>query len=171
MMALVLMDTRRPDGRRGPTHPLGTRGRIPRTGCPIIGGQVNRASPLRVTHRGREDHAMQIVAGRITVADLTTMAEATFGDLVKAAVDVGRGLLAVDAGMHSDLEALLLDAGSRQGDIWGINLYPGEFGTAGFLEFDSMINLRPSQGNRTRSVDDPAVRTAIVELVGRVVVP
>jgi hypothetical protein len=114
---------------------------------------------------------MQIVAGRITVADLTTMAEATFGDLVKAAVDVGRGLLAVDAGMHSDLEALLLDAGSRQGDIWGINLYPGEFGTAGFLEFDSMINLRPSQGNRTRSVDDPAVRTAIVELVGRVVVP
>ena len=114
---------------------------------------------------------MQIVAGQITVAALATMAEATFGDLVKAAVDVSRGLLAVDAGMHSDLEALLLDAGSRQGDIWGINLYPGEFGTAGFLEFDSMINLRPSQGNWTRSVDDPEVRASIEELVGRVVVP
>jgi hypothetical protein len=39
------------------------------------------------------------------------MAEATFGDLVKAVADVRRGLLAVDVGMHTDLEALLLDAG------------------------------------------------------------
>ena len=80
------------------------------------------------------------------------MAEATFGDLVKAVADVRRGLLAVDAGMHSDLEALLLDAGANQADLWG-------------------INLRPSQGNRTRSVEDPAIRVAIAELVGRVVVP
>jgi hypothetical protein len=114
---------------------------------------------------------MQIVAGQITVADLAAMAEATFGDMVKAVVDVGRGLLAVDAGMHSDLEALLLDAGSRQGDLWGINLYPADFGAEGFLEFDSMINLRPGKGNRTRSVDDPAVRAAIEALIGRVVVP
>ncbi|HSW43692.1 MAG TPA: DUF5674 family protein [Patescibacteria group bacterium] len=45
------------------------------------------------------------------------------------------------------------------------------FGTEGFLEFDSMINLRPGQGNRTRSVEDPGIRAAIAELVGRVVVP
>jgi hypothetical protein len=114
---------------------------------------------------------MQIVPGQITVAELTSMAEATFGDLVKAVVDVSRGLLAVDAGMHSDLEALLLDAGSRPGDLWGINLYPAEYGTPDFLEFDSMINLRPGQGNRTRSVEDPAIRAAIAELVDRVVVP
>ena len=99
------------------------------------------------------------------------MAEATFGDLVKAVADVRRGLLAVDAGMHSDLEALLLDAGAGQTDLWGINLYPAEHRTPGFLEFDSMINLRPGQGNRTRSVEDPAIRVAIEELVGRVVVP
>ncbi len=99
------------------------------------------------------------------------MAEATFGDLVKAVADVRRGLLAVDAGMHSDLEALLLDAGAVQADLWGINLYPAEHGTSGFLEFDSMINLRPGQGNRTRSVEDPAIRVAIAELVDRVVVP
>lgn len=114
---------------------------------------------------------MQIVAGQITVGELTAMAEATFGDLVKAVTDVRRGLLAVDAGMHSDLEALLLDAGSHQADLWGINLYPGEFGSRGFLEFDSLINLRPGRGNRTRSVEDPAARAAIEELVGRVVVP
>jgi hypothetical protein len=32
-----------------------------------------------------------------------------------------------------------------------------------------MINLRPSQGNRTRSVDDPAARAAIVEIVTHLV--
>jgi hypothetical protein len=118
-----------------------------------------------------EHEAVQIVAGQITVAELTAMAEASFGDLVKAVADVGRGLLAVDAGMHSDHEALLLDAGASQADLWGINLYPGEHGTPGFLEFDSMINLRPGWGNRTRSVENPATRVAIAELVGRVVVP
>lgn len=114
---------------------------------------------------------MQIVTGTITVAELTVMAEATFGDLVKAVVDVRHGLLAVDAGMHSDLEALLLDAGSAQADLWGINLYPADFGTGGFLEFDSMINLRPGQGNRTRSVEDPAIRAAIESLILRMIVP
>ena len=114
---------------------------------------------------------MQIVAGQITVGELSAMAEATFGDLVKAVADVRRGLLAVDAGMHSDLEALLLDAGSDQAHLWGIDLYPAEYGTPGFLEYDSMINLRPGQGNRTRSVDDPAIRAAVAELVGRLVAP
>jgi hypothetical protein len=119
---------------------------------------------------GRREHdGVQIIAGQITVATLSAMAEATFGDLVKAVADVRRGLLAIDAGMHSDLEALLLDAGSAQADLWGINLYPAEHGTPGFLEFDSMINLRPGQGNRTRSVEDPAIRVVIAELVGRVV--
>lgn len=113
---------------------------------------------------------MQIIAGQITIRELTFMAEATFGDLVKAVADVRRGLLAVDAGMHSDLEALLLDAGSLQADLWGINLYPSDFATGGFLELDSMINLRPGQGNRTRSVEDPATRSAIEELVARIVV-
>lgn len=114
---------------------------------------------------------MQIVAGQITVTELSAIADATFGDLVKAVADVRRGLLAVDAGMHSDLEALLLDAGSSQFDPWGINLYPAEHGTPAFLEFDSMINLRPGPGNRTRSVEDPAIRVAIEKLVGVVVVP
>jgi hypothetical protein len=114
---------------------------------------------------------MQIVAGGISVAALKAMAEATFGDLVKAVADVRLGLLAVDAGMDSDLEALLLDAGSLQADLWGINLYPADYGTDAFLEFDSMINLRPGQGNRSRSVEDAATRAAIEGLVARVVIP
>ncbi|MBI2778044.1 MAG: hypothetical protein HYX57_12400 [Chloroflexi bacterium] len=98
------------------------------------------------------------------------MAEGRFGNLVKAVVDLDRELIAVDADMHADEEAFLLGDGSRQSDLWGINLYPDDFGGDSFIEFDSMINIRPSQGNRSRSVDDPVTRSAIGSLIQRLVV-
>ncbi len=108
---------------------------------------------------------MQIVRDAISVSVLTQIADATFGDLVKAVVDVGRGVMAIDAEMHSDEEALLLADGSAQSNLWGVNFYPDLFGTSGFIEFDSMINIRPRQGNRTRSVDDEPVRARIAAIV------
>jgi hypothetical protein len=71
--------------------------------------------------------------------------------------------------MHADEEALLLGEGSPQASLWGINLYPAEFGSSRFIEFDSLINIRPRQGNRTRSVDDAAARAAITAIVDRLV--
>lgn len=71
------------------------------------------------------------------------LAEERFGGMVKAVVDVGRRIMAVAGELHSDQEAMRLDDGSVQSDLWGVNLYPGEEGE-GFLEFDSMINVRPS---------------------------
>ena len=117
------------------------------------------------------DSGMQTVTTSITVAMLGRLAGGRFGNLVKAVVDVGQGVMVVDADMHADEEALLLEHGSRQGDLWGINLYPAEFGTAAFIEFDSMINIRPSQNNRTRSVDDPDARQAGISVVSRLVKP
>ena len=92
------------------------------------------------------------------------MAAGMFGDMVKAVVDLDRELLALDAELHSDLEALLLENGSKQKSLWGINLYP-EIQTDEFIEFDSMINMRPSQGNRSRSVENEEVRKKIIALV------
>jgi len=43
------------------------------------------------------------------------------------------------------------------------------FGGSGWIEFDSMINVRPSQGNRTRSVDDADVQRRIVSTVEKLV--
>jgi hypothetical protein len=100
----------------------------------------------------------------ISLAELEELSVARFGDFVKAVVDVERALMAVDAELHSDQEAELLSGGSRQQDLWGINLYPN-LPEAEWLEFDSMINLRPSIGNRSRSVDDPALRARIADLV------
>lgn len=106
----------------------------------------------------------RIVRTPTTRRDLQELASARFGDMVKAVVDVTRGLMAVSGELHSDEEAMLIEDGSRQGDLWGINLYPAETG-ADWIEFDSMINVRPSQNNRSRSVEDTATRDAICRLV------
>jgi Protein of unknown function (DUF5674) len=109
-----------------------------------------------------------IVRDSFALASLTTMAEGMFGDMVKAVVDLERAVMALGGAMHADEEAELLADGSTQTDLWGINLYPANFGAAEFIEFDSMINLRPRQ-NRTRGVDDPVTRAAIVVVVDRLV--
>lgn len=104
----------------------------------------------------------------VTLDELRQMAAGRFGDMVKGVVDLRRGTLLLDADMHADQEAELLAQGSAQEDLWGINLYP-DLEEADWLEFDSMINLRPSFGNRSRGVDDPATREAITSLVERLI--
>jgi len=101
----------------------------------------------------------------IEMAELRELARGRFGEMVKGVVDLRRGILLLDADLHADQEAELLAEGSEQADLWGINLYPDLPGEE-WLEFDSMINLRPSLGNRSRGVDDPATRAAIAALVG-----
>ena len=109
---------------------------------------------------------MKIITEKLALDELKHMAAATFGDLVKAAVDVEKEIIAVDAELHSDLEALLLDNGSRQKDVWGINFYPDLEGDD-FIEIDSMINMRPSQGNISRGVDNAAVRNKIITIAAK----
>jgi hypothetical protein len=104
----------------------------------------------------------------ITLDDLRTLAGARFGDMIKGVIDLERRVLLVDADLHADQEAALLQEGSKQADVWGINLYPDAAGDE-WLEFDSMINLRPSFGNRSRGVDNPETRAAIAALVARLV--
>jgi hypothetical protein len=107
-------------------------------------------------------------ASPIGVDQLREMARGRFGDMVKAVVDLQRGVMLLDADMHADQEAELLADGSQQQDLWGINLYP-DLSDSDWLEFDSMINLRPSFGNRSRGVDDPETRARIADLVQRLV--
>jgi hypothetical protein len=104
----------------------------------------------------------------VSIEEIRHLAEGRFGDMVKAVVDLERGIVLLDAEMHADQEAELLAGGSVQQDLWGINLYP-DLPEHEWLEFDSMINLRPSFGNASRGVDDPAIRERIMELVQNVV--
>jgi hypothetical protein len=111
---------------------------------------------------------MKIVDTSITLDELKTMAGDRFGDLVKAMVDVATGVMAIDGELHADEEAMLLEQGSRQADLWGINIYP-ELAGNDRIEFDSIINIKPSQGNRSRGVDDPAIKEKIFQIVARLV--
>ena len=104
----------------------------------------------------------------VSVDELRALAQGRFGDMVKGVVDLERRILLLDADLHADQEAALLADGSAQRDLWGINLYPDVEGPD-WLEFDSMINLRPSFGNRSRGVDDPATQQAIRVLVDQLV--
>lgn len=107
---------------------------------------------------------MIIVEDKISIIELKQMAKQRFGDFVKAVVDIDKKIMAVDAELHADEEARLLKNGSKQVDLWGINIYP-ENRKEEWIEFDSMINLKPSLGNRTRSVEDAAVREKISQIV------
>jgi hypothetical protein len=111
---------------------------------------------------------MKILDSIITIDELKEIANNTFVNLVKAVVDVEKKLIAIDAELHSDLEALFIENNSEQKNLWGINLYPDmEIEDEDFLEFDSMINIRPSQGNRSRSVDSAEMQKEIIDIVNK----
>ena len=111
---------------------------------------------------------MKIIKDKISVNELMQMAKRMFGNLVKAVVDIEKGIMAVDAELHSDEEGLLLENGSEQKDLWGINLYP-ELIDEDFVEFNSMINLRPSCGNLSSNVDNPKIREKIIKIINKLV--
>ncbi len=111
---------------------------------------------------------MRLITEQISIQEIREEAKKTFGNLVKAVVDIKKGIMVIGAELHSDEEALLLEGGSRQQDLWGINLYP-DIDIDDWIEFDSMINLRPSQNNYSRGIDDPQIRDVIIKVVNRLV--
>ena len=105
----------------------------------------------------------------ITVSQLSEMAEKMYGGLVKAVVDIEKKIVVVDAEMHGGGEPLLLEQGSQQANLWGINLYPNKYGSDDFIEFDSMINIRPSANNMSRYINDATIRGMIIKLINETV--
>jgi hypothetical protein len=113
---------------------------------------------------------MHIVRDTISVDELNKMSEKMFERLVKAVVDIEQGIMVVDALMHVDEEELLLENGSEQDNLWGINLYPNRLPNENWIEFDSMINVRPALGNRTRGIESEQLRKKIVAIVNKLVI-
>jgi hypothetical protein len=114
---------------------------------------------------------MELVNKTISNETLKKMSEHMFDNLVKAVVDIEKEIMVVDAGLHADEEEFLLENDSEQKNLWGINLYPEHFGTEKFIVFDSMINLRPGQGNRSRGVDNPVIQATIKRIILKLVTP
>jgi hypothetical protein len=106
----------------------------------------------------------EVIDSPVSLASLRDLAETGFGNLIKAVVDVDKRIMAIGGELHADEEAILLEQGSFQHHLWGINIYP-DLPRDERVEFDSMINIRPAQGNRSRGVDDPATRNSILRIV------
>lgn len=112
---------------------------------------------------------IKIISKPISLDQLKQEAQNLFGNVVKAVVDIDLKIMAINGELHADEEALLIERGSKQNSLWGINLYPEFYGQTDWLEYDSMINLRPSGGNNSRGVDDPAIQKKIMKIVEQLV--
>lgn len=102
---------------------------------------------------------------KLTVSQLERLAEEIYGSMLKSVVDIEQNKLLINMEMHVDGEQFCLENGSSQKDLWGINLYPDKFGTDDFIEFDSMINIRPKQNNFSRTLEDKNIRKQIRGIV------
>lgn len=112
---------------------------------------------------------IRIIKDPIAKSELTTIAQERFGDMVKVVIDIEQGIMAIGGELHADEEALLLEQGSKQENLWGINIYH-EKSKDEWIEYDSMINIRPGQGNRSRGVENQKIRGKIVEIVEKLIV-
>lgn len=112
---------------------------------------------------------LHIIEEPITKEELKKIAEERFGDLVKGVVDVEQGIIVLGGELHSDEAAKLHEERqSKSENMWGINLYPDKSG-GDVLEFDSMINLKPSLGNRTRSVENQEIQEKIRQIINKLI--
>lgn len=93
--------------------------------------------------------------------------EVFFEDMIKCVVDIEKELLAINAELHSDLEEYLLNNGSDNKNLYGINIILDDYE----IEFDSLIN--PPRNREAgfpragRDVADPVARSKIVEVVNK----
>ena len=109
-----------------------------------------------------------LIEDRIDSSVLVELVDRYFTDMVKYVVDVERGVAAVGGDLHADAEQLLLEDGSRQEDLWGANYYPGR-GPANCIEYTSLINIRPSQDNRSMEIEDQEICDRVRELSYRLI--
>lgn len=111
---------------------------------------------------------MKIITDKITIEELKEMAKKMFGNLVKAVVDTEKEIMVVDGELHSDEQELLIEKGSKYENLWGINIYL-ERTDENWIEFDSLINIKPAFGQRTRGVEDGKIKEKIIKIVNKLV--
>ena len=112
---------------------------------------------------------IKIIKKPIDKKELIDIAKKQFGDLVKAVVDVEQEIVAIGGELHADEEVALIEQeNAKRENTWGINLYPEKSGEQ-FIEFDSVINIKPSFGNRSREVENQETREKIKEVVQKLI--
>ncbi len=112
---------------------------------------------------------MKIIIDKITLTELKKLASEDYVSWIKAVVDVEKEIMAVGGDLHADEEMLLLDEGSCQKDLWGINI-KFENPRSEWVVFDSLINIRPRYYNQSRGVENPEIREKIIKIVNKLII-
>ena len=101
-----------------------------------------------------------LVQQRVTKEQLEEMLD-VLGGYIKLAVDIDQKILAAGGELHADCEAVLLGNRSKQVDIWGADWYP----VTQEVGYESLINIRPRQNNRSMEIQDPIIREQVAQIV------
>ena len=105
---------------------------------------------------------VQIIRSKATVQQVKNMLK-TLETYIKLAVDIERDIIAGGGVLHADCEAVLIDDGSQQENIWGADWIP----VSQELRFEALINIRPTQGNKTMTIQDSKIRERIEKITRR----
>lgn len=103
---------------------------------------------------------IRIVREPISIEELEELARRFHRTLVKGVADVERDIIALGGEWHMDANNALIADGSLQKDLWGFNIYPKEKGDKA-IEYISLINIRPGQGNKEMELADDGLRHSI----------
>lgn len=111
---------------------------------------------------------IEIIRQPIKKEQVVELARELYGEMAKGVVDLDRKVIALGGEMHADAEAMLLEDGSKQEHLWGFNVYPAK-PREEWLEYTSLINIRPAAGNRTMVIGEEKVRTAVAGIVNHLI--
>ncbi len=111
---------------------------------------------------------IRIITKPISRDELREIAQEFYGEMLKGVVDVKKEIIAVGGEYHMDSNLLLIENGSNQPDIWGINIHLDK-DKENWLEYRSLINIRPAQGNRAMELANETIRAKIKEIVNRLI--
>lgn len=91
-----------------------------------------------------------------------------YNSMIKFAVDIETEKVIFGGEMHADAERVLLENGSLQKNIWGANIYP-EREKPDWLEYTSLINIRPTQDNLSMEIFSNEIKNKINAIINKVI--
>jgi hypothetical protein len=115
-----------------------------------------------------DDYPIRIVRKKITNRALRKFLDNPFSEMVKCVVDIEQNIVALGGELHVDAEQLLLEEGSCQADLWGANIYP-DAPPADRIDYTALMNIRPSQDNRTMEIQDKTVRDRMKAVIKKLI--
>ncbi len=108
--------------------------------------------------------SIQILEKPVSMDYVRELAVEWYGTMIKGTVDIAKNKVAIGGKYHVESCELLVEGGGDHTNVWGFNIRFEE-DQNGILEFDSLVNIKPSLGNKSRSVENPEIIKKATEII------